>query len=151
MKTLVLLLALLFSHAALSDDALNTLKRIDKDAIFIGNGPTDAYAVIDPQCLRSRDFIDAITANANLRRMYRYHLFLYDMPQADSASVIRAIYSAPSPKAALIDYMLHHRLPPNPANKTSPRVRATMQRINAAVDYFGMSRTPYLVIDKQTK
>jgi len=143
-KALLLLSLLSLLFGASETEELAALKG---DAIVIGEGATDAYVFADPKCLYSQDFIDTIVHNAALRRRFRYHVFLFNMPQVDSTEVIDAIYAAPSPEAAMQTYMLRHE--PLPHTVPTPAERAKIERIKEAAEWLAIEKTPFILLDKK--
>lgn len=125
------------------------LQPLKGDAIEIGEGPNDAYVFVDPKCLRSREFLDTITTNATLRKMFHYYIFLYDMPEVDSKEVINAIYGDAAPKEAMFTYMLKRRRIAKQSDEIPPAAQEKIRRIEAAAGQIGIKRTPYLIVDKQ--
>ena len=79
----------------------------------------DVYAFIDPRCPHSRDFVDLIHENEKMRKRYHYYFFLYAHPMFKSGAAINAIYNAPDPKKAMLDYMLK-RAPLPMLNRLTP-------------------------------
>jgi len=127
------------------------LEPLKSDAIELGEGERDAYVFVDPKCLKSADFLEAVRENAALRKRFHYYIFLYDMPQAPSAEVINAVYSAPSPKEALFSYMLERKRISKKTNDTPRTAIERIKRIKTAAERIGIDRTPYLIVDKNKR
>ena len=130
-------------------EALPMLGTLKTDAIEIGEGAKDAYVFIDPKCLKSRDFLETIKDNPTLRKTFHYYIFLYDMPQVSSETVINAVYSAPSPKEAVFTYMLDHKRLSKETGETPPQAIERINRIKKVAEMIGIDRTPYLIVDKR--
>ncbi|MEJ2499590.1 MAG: hypothetical protein P8Y65_00390 [Campylobacterales bacterium] len=130
--------------------ALPLLEPLKRDAIEIGEGAKDAYVFVDPKCLKSADFLDAIRENATLRKQFHYYIFLYDMPQAPSEEVINAVYTAASPKEAMFTYMLEHKRLSKETNETPAAAQERIRRIKKAAEQIGIDKTPYLIVNKST-
>jgi len=156
----ILLSALLFTAAfAAGSDAKNVRKPLSivlpllialrGDAVEIGSGPTDVYTFIDPRCPHSRDFVSMITESDKMQRLYHYYFLLYAHPMFKSEAVINAIYNAPDPKKAMLDYMLS-RAPLAKLNRlTPPAIHVKVARIKKAAEQIGVDKRPYLIIDKK--
>lgn len=141
-RTALLLVSLLFTLSADTDG----LAELKKDAIVIGEGPTDAYVFADPKCTYSQDLIDTVVHSVALRKRFRYHIFLFNMPQVDSSREIDAIYAAPAPGDAMRTYMLDHQ--PLKQPPLTPAVRKKIERIQEAAEWLQIEKTPFIVIDR---
>ncbi|WP_345970520.1 hypothetical protein WCX72_01710 [Sulfurimonas sp. HSL1-6] len=130
-------------------EVLPFLFAIKGDAIELGNGPTDVYAFIDPRCPHSRDFVGMITESDKMQRRYHYYFFLYAHPMFKSGAVINAIYNAPRPKEAMLDYMLRRSALPKLNRLTPPAIHVKVTRIRKAAEQIGVDKRPYLILDKK--
>jgi hypothetical protein len=154
MKTIWLLLVLFLPACTVAEASkkpavvLPLLEPLKSDAIEIGEGMKDAFVFVDPKCLKSADFLDAIRENATLRKQFHYYIFLYDMPQVPSAEVINAVYSAPSPKDAMFTYMLKRKRLSQETNRTPAAAQERIKRIKNAAERIGIDKTPYLIVNK---
>jgi len=128
---------------------LPLLKSLRIDAIELGNGPTDVYVFIDPNCPHSRDFLGMISENKKMQTRYHYYFFLYALPHFGSSAVINAIYADASPKKAMLSYMLKHERLAKLSRLTPPAVQAKVARINVTAEAVGVDKRPYLILDKK--
>jgi hypothetical protein len=128
---------------------LQQLEPLRSDAIELGSGPVDVYVFIDPNCPHSRDFLGMISESAKMRRRYHYYFFLYALPHFGSSAVINAIYADASPKTALLSYMLKHKPLTRLSRLTPPAVQAKVLRIENTAKAIGVTKRPYLILDKK--
>ena len=133
----------------LPEKALALLASLKSDAIEAGSGPTDVYVFVDPNCPHSRDFVDMVFGNEKMLQRYHYYFFLYPLPLFRSGTAVNAIYSAPSPKAAMIDYMIRRHRFTLRSRVTPPAVQMKIRRIVKAAEQIGIVKRPYLILDKK--
>ena len=127
------------------------LRQMRGDAIELGSGPVDAYVFIDPNCPHSHDFLEMVVESDKMRRLYRYYFFFYALPHFGSSAIINAIYAAPSPRDAMIGYMLRHEHLVKLTRMTPPAVQAKVARIGNTAEAIGVDKRPYLIIDKKKR
>lgn len=132
-------------------ETLTMLRQLKGDAIELGNGPVDVYVFIDPNCPHSHDFLEMVVDSDKMQRRYRYYFFLYALPIFRSNGIINAIYAAPSPREALLGYMLSHKHLAKLSRMTPPAVDARVTRISNTAKAIGVDKRPYLIIDKKKR
>lgn len=125
------------------------LQPIRNDAMTLGKGPIDVYVFVDPKCPRSQEFVAFIAESDKMRRRYRYHFYLYELPRFHSGGIINAIYAASSPLKTMIGYMTQSlKLVPK---KASGMTAAKIARIEAVAQNIGVYKRPYLILNKPQK
>lgn len=159
-KLLILFIFLLIASSALASDTPKHPKKpfsqlrpmlepIVHDAIMMGEGPVDVYVFVDPQCPRSQEFVAFIAESEKMRSRYRYHFYLYELERFHSGEIIGAIYSAPSPRQAMIAHMAQAQ--PLAPGQTGKAALERMARIKKAAEQIGVYKRPYLILNKPLK
>ena len=90
-----------------------------------------------------------ISESDRMQRRYHYYFFLYAHPMFKSGAVINAIYNAPVPKEAMLDYMLGRAPLPKLNRLTPPAIHVKVTRIKAAAERIGVDKRPYLILDRK--
>jgi hypothetical protein len=132
-------------------ETLSMLRQLRGDAIELGSGPVDVYVFIDPNCPHSHDFLEMVVDSDKMQRRYHYYFFLYALPIFRSSGIINAIYAAPSPREAMLGYMLAHRHLAKLSRMTPPAVDARVTRISNTAEAIGVDKRPYLIIDRKKR
>lgn len=130
-------------------EVLPIVERLKSDAFVLGKGQVNVYAFIDPQCPRSREFIDFIAESKRMRSRYRYHFFLLELKRFHSASVIEALYRSNDPRQHTIDYM-RGKVELSELPRIDQSVQSKIARIEDAAKAIGVYKRPYLILDKSS-
>ena len=129
--------------------SLPYLKSIQKEAIILGTGPTQAYVFVDPLCPRSQDFIEAISSNKNIQSEYTYLIFLYELKRFHSGSLIRAIYGNKNPLDKMLDVMVHKHMTHKKYNVGFHKIK--INDITKVAETINVYKRPYLILVKKRK
>jgi len=130
--------------------ALPLLKSIDHHAILLGSGPTHMYAFIDPICPRSRDFVEMISENKKMQKLYTYHLFFYELERFHTRAIIADIYSADNPLKRMNKIMIEKQKLKGLEVITN-NVNKEINEIAKIANELDIYKRPYLFVVKPKK